>query len=384
MPKKGENIYKRKDGRWEGRYIRTRTAGGKAVYGSVYASTYREAKAKLISAVASNSPVQAEPAQSSQTHHSDQFGSVATQWLEDIRSQVKESTYNKYRNLLESYILPEIGELLLCGISQETIKSHCDGLLLRGGQGKTGLSAKTVSDVLSVIRSVLRFAVKAGKPINFDVQSIRIKQSTTEMRVLSRSEQERLCQYLSSDLNSANIGILVCLFTGIRIGEVCALQWEDISLSDQTIHVHQTMQRVQNKQEAEAATKTRVIITTPKSACSIRTIPIPDLLAEYMIQHKTSATGYFLTNSCLQYMEPRVLQMRFKQALKKCSVESANYHSLRHTFATRCIELGFDVKSLSEILGHASVNITMNRYVHPSMDLKRENMRRLSELIAVK
>lgn len=384
MPKKGENIYKRKDGRWEGRYIGTRTADGKAVYGSVYASTYCEAKTKLISAVASNSPVQAEPAHSSQTDHSDQFGRVATQWLENIRSQVKESTYNKYRNLLESYILPEIGDMLLCGISQETIKSHCDGLLLRGGREKTGLSAKTVSDVLSVIRSVLRFAVKAGKPISFDVQSIRIKQSTTEMRVLSRSEQDRLCQYLSSDLNPANIGILVCLFTGIRIGEVCALQWEDISLSDQTIHVHQTMQRVQNKQEAEAATKTRVIITAPKSACSIRTIPIPDMLAEYIIQHKTSATGYFLTNSCLQYMEPRVLQMRFKQALKKCSVESANYHSLRHTFATRCIELGFDVKSLSEILGHASVNITMNRYVHPSMDLKRENMRRLSELIAVK
>lgn len=384
MPKKGENIYKRKDGRWEGRYIRTRTADGKAVYGSVYASTYREAKAKLIAAVASNSPVQAEPAHSSQTDYSDQFGSVATQWLEDIRSQVKESTYNKYRNLLESYILPEIGHMLLCGISQETIKSHCDGLLLRGGQGKNGLSAKTVSDVLSVIRSVLRFAVKMGKPISFDVQSIRIKQSAAEMRVLSRSEQDRLCQYLSSDLNPANIGILVCLFTGIRIGEVCALQWEDISLSDQTIHVHQTMQRVQNKQEAETATKTRVIITAPKSACSIRTIPIPDMLAEYIIQHKTSATGYFLTNSCLQYMEPRVLQMRFKQALKKCSVESANYHSLRHTFATRCIELGFDVKSLSEILGHASVNITMNRYVHPSMDLKRENMQRLSDFIAVK
>ena len=223
-----------------------------------------------------------------------------------------------------------------------------------------------------------------GKPINFDAQSIRIKQSAAEMRVLSRSEQDRLCQYLSSDLNSANMGILVCLFTGIRIGEVCALKWEDISLSDQTIHVHQTMQRVQNKQEAEAAARTRVIITAPKSACSIRTIPIPDMLAEYIIQHQTSATGYFLTNSCLQYMEPRVLQMRFKQVLKKCSVKSANYHSLRHTFATRCIELGFDVKSLSEILGHASVNITMNRYVHPSMDLKRENMRRLSELIAVK
>ncbi len=117
MPKKGENIYKRKDGRWERRYIRTRTADGKAVYGSVYASTYREVKAKLIAAVASTSPVQAEPAHSSQADYSDQFGSVATQWMEDIRSQVKESTYNKYRNLLESYILPEIGDMLLCGIS---------------------------------------------------------------------------------------------------------------------------------------------------------------------------------------------------------------------------------------------------------------------------
>jgi len=384
MSKKGENIYKRKDGRWEGRYIKSRTTDGKAVYGSVYAATYREVKTKLIAAAASISPVTSEPAQISRAESHEQFESVATEWLEDIRPQVKESTYNKYRNLLESYVLPEIGETLLCGMTQDLIKSHCDGLLLQGGQEKTGLSAKTVSDVLSVIRSVLRFAAKTGKPVSFDAQSIRIKQSITEMRVLSLSEQERLCQHLSSDLTPANIGILVCLFTGIRVGEVCALQWEDISLSDQTIHVHQTMQRVQNKQETGATTKTRVIVTTPKSACSIRTIPIPDILAEYIARHKTSGTGYFLTNSRQSYMEPRVLQARFKQVLKKCSVEAANYHSLRHTFATRCIELGFDVKSLSEILGHASVNITMNRYVHPSMELKRENMRRLSDLIAVK
>lgn len=385
MPKKGENIYKRKDGRWEGRYIKTRTTDGKAVYGSVYASTYREVKTKLMAAVAAISEtIQAEVSNSIPKVDSDQFGSVAAEWLEDIRPQVKESTYNKYRNLLESYILPEFRDAILCSITQESIKSHCDGLLLQGGQRKTGLSAKTVSDVLSVIRSVLRFAAKMGKPVSFDVRSIRIKQSVTQMRVLSRSEQDRLYQHLSSDLNPANIGILVCLFTGIRIGEVCALQWDDISLSEQTIYVHQTMQRVQNKQETDVTAKTRVIVTTPKSACSIRTIPIPDVLTEYIIRHKTSAAGYFLTNSCLDYMEPRVLQMRFKQVLKKCSVEGANYHSLRHTFATRCIELGFDVKSLSEILCHASVNITMNRYVHPSMDLKRENMRRLSDLIAVK
>lgn len=384
MPKKGENIYKRKDGRWEGRYIKSRTSDGKGVYGYVYAGTYREVKTKLITALVNRKAVNAEAAPSSQVDPSEQFGSVATKWLENIKPQVKESTYNKYQNLLESYILPEIGDALLCGLTKDFVKSHCDKLLLYGGQRNTGLSPKTVSDVLSVIRSVLHFAAEMGKPVSFDVQSIRIKQSAPQMRVLSRSEQDRLFQYLSSDLNAANIGILVCLFTGLRIGEVCALQWEDISLSDQIIHVHHTMQRIQNKQETESATKTRVIVTTPKSSCSIRTIPIPDILTEYIVKHQTSDTGYFLTNSCQRYMEPRVLQARFKQILKKCSVEPANYHSLRHTFATRCIELGFDVKSLSEILGHASVNITMNRYVHPSIELKRENMQKLSDLIAVK
>lgn len=202
------------------------------------------------------------------------------------------------------------------------------------------------------------------------------------MRVLSRNEQEELYHYLYTELTPGNIGILISLFTGLRVGEVCALRWEDISFPEQAIYVHQTMQRVQVKNDPNQ--KTKIIITAPKSACSIRTIPIPDLLVPVLELYKTTAIGYVLTNSHQRIMEPRTLQNYFKKALRNSSIKDANFHSLRHTFATRCIELGFDVKTLSEILGHAGVNITMNRYVHPSMELKKENMQRLSLLYAVK
>ena len=202
------------------------------------------------------------------------------------------------------------------------------------------------------------------------------------MRVLSRYEQTALCQYIYGNLNPYNIGILLSLFTGIRIGELCALRWEDISLQEQTIRIHQTLQRVQDK--SNGPHKTKIVITTPKSASSIRTIPLPDDLVKILKNYKAVDSGYFLTNRLDRFVEPRIMQYRFKAVLKNSSVESANFHSLRHTFATRCIELGFDVKSLSEILGHASVNITMNRYVHPSLELKKQNMQRLAELFSVK
>lgn len=404
MPRKGENIYKRKDGRWEGRYIKSRNADGKVNYGYVYAKTYREVKSKLLDAAASsNIPAvtvitPAVSAISAAAVHNEEytFKKAAAEWFESVRPHLKQSTCNKYLNLLESYIYPEFADTPITNITHTHMESHCNALLQTGGVKGKGLSPKTVTDVLSVMRNILHFAARKGICISYDAGSIQIKHHSKEMRVLSRNEQERLCAYLYSDLSACNIGILVCLFTGMRIGEICALQWEDISFEDQTIHVHQTMQRIQNitnLQDAQrisaeqdtqnSSAKTRIIITPPKSACSIRTIPVPDDIIKIMKNYQTSATGFFLTNSDQHYLEPRTLQNYFKRALQKSSVAPANFHALRHTFATRCVELGFDVKSLSEILGHASVGITMNRYVHPSMELKKENMKKLSELLAV-
>lgn len=378
MPRKGENIYKRKDGRWEGRYIESRASSGKARYKSVYGKSYREVKAKLLEA-ATSKPTTAE---NSPEIASDLFKYMAMEWFEANELHVKESTNNKYWNLLNSYILPAFGEQQLHRVTHDFIESQCNMLLYSGGASGTGLSPKTVTDIISVVRSILQFAGKLGKSIPGNAQAVRIKHSSNEMRVLSRSEQEKLCRYLYTHLDVYNIGILICLFTGLRVGEICALRWEDISFTDHTLRVHQTMQRIQDRSGTGA--KTKIIVTTPKSACSIRTIPIPDDLIGFISSYRTETTGFVLASGSRKLVEPRTMQNRFKKALKMSSVAPANFHALRHTFATRCIELGFDVKTLSEILGHASVNITMDRYVHPSMELKKENMQRLSALLAVK
>lgn len=378
MPRKGENIYKRKDGRWEGRYIKSKSLAGKAAYGYVYAKTYRDVKAKLHNAVASCSSKNNIPL----TTSTDCFSSIASEWFDNIMPQVKESTANKYRNLLQSYILPIYGEQTLDHITFDFIESQCNNLLLHGGRNGTGLSSKTVTDSLSIVRSVLKFAIRKGKVVACDGSAVQIKQTVKPMRILSKAEQERLCSYLNSEINPCNIGILVCLFTGLRVGEICALRWEDISFPEQTLYVHQTLQRIQDN--SCSGKKTRIVLTTPKSACSIRTIPVPEPLIKILRDYQTSKKGYLLTNSESCFVEPRTIQNRFKKALENSEIESANFHALRHTFATRCVELGFDVKSLSEILGHATVNITMNRYVHPTLEMKKENMEKLSALFAVK
>ena len=389
MSKRGENIYKRKDGRWEGRYIKDRTTAGKAVYGYVYARSYKETRVKLQDAVQmTRLPKEVWPTEAELIR----FDTLAEEWFCHIKPLSKESTYRKYWNLWKSYISPQLGGMRFADITQESLESCCNILLTSGGQAGNGLSAKTVSDALSLIRNIFRYYAGRKIPMPCDTRAVMVKQSTKEMRIFSMNEQKVLCNYIQSDLNIRNVGVLLCLFTGIRVGEVCALRWEDISFPEKTVHIHQTMQRIQvdgaddisgkNKVAKETKTfRTKIIVTTPKSKCSIRTIPIPDGLCRILESVCSSASGYFLTGSEKKWVEPRTMQNHFKKLLKCCAIEDANYHALRHTFATRCVELGFDVKSLSEILGHASVNITMNRYVHPSMQLKEANMRKLSGML---
>ncbi|MDO4324725.1 MAG: site-specific integrase [bacterium] len=377
MPKKGENIYKRKDGRWEGRYIKGRKPDGKAIYGYVYAKTYRDVKEALKKA---HSITLVTKYTTENQYHDSLLKDIAEDWLKATIPQIKESTAVKYQNILKNYIIPELGEMPIYCLTYTHLEAFSNILLSKGGIKKKGLSAKTVADIMTVLRSILRFAAKNGSLVPCDGSSIKIKKKMKEMRIFTRTEQEILYAYLLSNLNAPNMGILVCMFTGLRVGEICALHWEDISIHEQTIHVHQTMQRLQVK---EGFSKTRVMITTPKSSCSVRTIPVPENIMKIITKYQTSSTGYFLTGCNDHFIEPRTMQNRFKHVLSVCGIQNANYHVLRHTFATRCVELGFDIKTLSEILGHASVNITMNRYVHPTMELKRENMKRLSAFIAV-
>lgn len=380
MSRRGENIYRRKDGRWEGRYIKGRTPAGKAVYGYVYAYTYMEVRSKLKQcAVRLESDRAAECEEEKNPLY---FHILAEEWFCCIKPLTKESTYRKYRNLWNSYVRPELGDMQIAEISLNVLNAYCRKLLVSGGYRGKGLSAKTVADTMSLIRGIFRFCAGREIPVPCDTKAVVIKQSAKKMKVFTLKEQQKICDQVCLDPCLPNLGILVCLFTGIRIGEVCALKWEDISIPERTLYVHQTMQRIQT--DAGSGARTKVIVTTPKSTCSIRIIPLPDRLVQIIQSAAVPDSGYFLTGSDTKWIEPRTMQNHFKRLLKTCSIEDANYHTLRHTFATRCVELGFDVKSLSEILGHASVQITMDRYVHPSMQLKRENMQRLSELIAVR
>ena len=379
MPRKGENIYKRKDGRWEGRYIKGRNQNGKAQYGYVYAKSYRELKAKLKNIV----PISKKAPDVLKNKTVLSFECIAQEWLQTKKVYVKESTFMRYSYLLEKYILPSLGEYAISDIQNHDINNFSSSLLLSGGVHDTGLSAKTTSDIVCLVKSIMKYAVSTGNNAYYNGDLTSIKQQSKEMRILSKKEQEIITNNLIDSEDMRDIGILICLYTGIRVGELCALRWQDISLVEKTISIRNTLQRVKIQDPVDDC-KTKILISSPKSQCSLRTIPIPNEIM-LLIQNQSSAKeSFLLTGTPEKFIEPRTMQNHFQKVLRSNNIQKANFHCLRHTFATRCVEVGFDVKSLSEILGHANVNITMNRYVHPTMDLKRENMDRLSILFAVK
>lgn len=267
-------------------------------------------------------------------------------------------------------------------ISRETVASYIAELLVKGGHCGTGLAPKTVNSIISVMKNIFEYASVNKNLSLISFKGLNAKQNQKPIRILSTTEQNNLNEYLLKNPGNTSLGILLSLYTGLRVGELCALKWEDVSFDDKCIHVHKTMQRIQNLNGSDE--KTVVIISKPKSDCSIRDVPIPDRLFSIMQDYQKEPDTYILTGMKNLYIEPRTMQYRFKSTLKKAGISPANFHALRHTFATRCIELGFDIKSLSEILGHALVNITLNRYVHPSMELKQKNMNMLSDLLAVK
>lgn len=381
MPRKGENIYKRKDGRWEGRYIKGRTPEGKALYGYLYAHNYYDLKQKLRKCLQE----QKEQTEINKVSVPDsiEFKKISEAWLNSTKPQIKDSTYAKYANLLNTYIFPYFGDQLIEDINYENIEYFSTQMLTQGGRTSNGLSAKTVNDCLVLIRTILAYAANHGCKPQCSGKGISIRQTAKELSVLSINDQKTLFNYLHSNLDDRNLGILLSMLTGLRIGEICALKWEDISIPEKTVYVHSTMQRIQIVEPMEAKTKTKISITTPKSSCSIRKIPLSDEIITIMEQFEKQS-GFVLTGNDSSYIEPRSMHNHFKRVCKNAGIDPVNFHVLRHTFATRCVELGFDVKSLSEILGHANVSITLNRYVHPSMALKRANMEKLSELFAVK
>lgn len=183
-----------------------------------------------------------------------------------------------------------------------------------------------------------------------------------------------------TNIDECKFGILLSMMTGLRIGEICALKRKNISIADRTITVSSTMQRLKNLDE-DNKKKAKIHISNPKSDCSSRIIPLPDSILHYCKECLSdNPEDFVLTGRQDKYMEPRTLQNRLKKYSEECGISDLHFHMLRHTFATRCVEVGFEIKSLSEILGHSTPKITLERYVHSSLDLKRDNMNKLSAI----
>jgi len=189
--------------------------------------------------------------------------------------------------------------------------------------------------------------------------------------VLNSAERKRLENYLLHNLSNTNTAVLLCLFTGLRIGELCGLKWGDIDFDNGTLTVSRTVQRINKHGKSE------VVIGSPKSKSSVRVVPIPEFVLA-ILKRKRIDNNVFLITGTGKPTEPRTMQNRFKSILKVCNIRNVNFHLLRHTYATVCIENGFDPKTLSELLGHSDASITLDRYVHSSMQLKKDYVNRLS------
>lgn len=363
MGRHGENIRKRKDGRWEGRYKAFDQKKGKNIYRSVYGRSYEEVKEKLSKA---RLGLLCHPEENRTQDTEDSpilFSQAAREWLEEVADKRKYSTYIKYSTVYQTHLAESLGS---CRLSSAAVSEF---------QAKVSayLSKKTESESLRksiccIVNQILKFANKQYGLCIPLLENPPVKIKKKAVWTLSRAEQARLFHYIYNRTDKSAVAVLLCLYTGLRLGELCALRWVDLDLENRTLTVNKTVQRVAAQ---GYMTKTILMETGPKSESSERTIPLTAEIAELLAQFKENSSYVFGGEKPL---DPRTMQYRFKKILKAAEINDRNFHLLRHTFATNCVENRMDVKTLSEILGHSDVKITLNRYVHPTMESKRKQL----------
>lgn len=291
MPRKGENIYKRKDGRWEGRYIRSYDSEHKAKYAYVYGKTYSEVKRKLTEQRGNVQKVQPTKNKSST------YGELLDCWLHSMQLNTKESTQARYTHLIKTHIKPHLGAVQLSQLTTDAIEIFIEQQLTDGRLDNSGgLSPKTVTDILTIIKSTIEYARYKELPVICNLSKLSIKKKEKEMRVFTPSEQESLIGTLTNDMDHSKFGVLLSLYTGIRVGELCALQWEDFDLAHSKLKIRKTMQRIQDLGNGSVS-KTKIVITEPKSQCSIREIPLPLFIVDVAKKFASNPKAYILTGT---------------------------------------------------------------------------------------
>ena len=294
------------------------------------------------------------------------FERISAEWLEYKRNNVKESTYYNYMYNIERYLKPFFNQRNI-----DEILNYNDFIQ----ELKEKYALETIKRIVNVLKSILNYYQDEYNVILKTKKITLPKTEKRKVKILSHQEKEKLEKYCLEENTLKSLGIIICLNTGLRIGEICALKWKNIDLEEKSIYVEQTMQRVYIKQDK----KSKIIIDKPKSSYSIRTIPMNKKVYNILksIQKNYNENDFLLTGDSEKFVEPRNYQHNFQIFLKNSKIKHYKFHCLRHTFATACIEVGMDIKSLSEILGHANTTITLDIYVHSSDKIKKKYLEKL-------
>ena len=353
MSRHGENIYKRRDGRYEGRYVVGKTATGKTRFGYIYGYQYTEVRNELLRKKAGQLKKEEHAVRCCGILLRDWIG----RWLgNELLGSVKESSYQTYLRQINVHLLPALGHLPLSEVTPAVV--HGFVTQMEGA----GFAHSTVKGALRLLNAALRSAQEEGLILKNPCRKIHVQpKEAAEQRVLNRSEQDAL---RSAAMNQNDLPTLLSLYTGMRLGEVCALKWSDIDWEKKTITVRRTAQRTASMENREGR-RTLLMIGSPKSKRSHRILPVPDFLLALLKKSCPAADAdAYIFGRPDRAAEPRTMQRHFQQLTRALGLSGVHFHTLRHSFATRLMELGVDIQTISALLGHQSAKTTLDFYGH--------------------
>lgn len=291
---------------------------------------------------------------------------ITEEWKEEKKKYVKKSTYAAYQLLIQNHIKPYFGDLY--EVNEEKVQQFVFDKL------DAGLSEKTIRDIIIVLKMILKFGIKNGylEYVQIDAK-FPSKQEKKDLDVLSKADQKKFMEHLRNNFTFKNLGIFICLSTGMRIGEICGLRWCDVDTVEGVIKVRHTLQRIYI---IEGKTRhTELLLDTPKTANSVRDIPMSsELLKMLKSLNKVVNENYYVISNDIKPIEPRTYRNYYKKLCKQLDIPELKFHGLRHSFATRCIESKADYKTVSVLLGHSNISTTLNLYVHPNKEQKKKTI----------